>query len=85
MSRNIILVLHPSRKEARNLANEIVPKLSEKGFSITTASEGIAGVESLKEAVATRSLRETEQLQLLLSSELITFGSPAASVREGVK
>jgi hypothetical protein len=27
-----------------------------------------AGVESLKEAIATRSLRETEQLQLLLSS-----------------
>ncbi|MCZ8288932.1 hypothetical protein, partial [Microcystis sp. LE19-59.1C] len=27
-----------------------------------------AGVERLKEAVATRSLRETEQLQLLLSS-----------------
>ncbi|CAO4999562.1 hypothetical protein MICAER10613_001420 [Microcystis aeruginosa] len=47
-----------------------------KGFSenfptsqeVREIASKFAGVESLKEALATRSLRETEQLQLLLSS-----------------
>ncbi len=35
---------------------------------VTEIASKFAGVERLKEAVATRSLRETEQLQLLLYS-----------------
>jgi NAD+ kinase len=75
MSRNIILVLHPSREEARNLANEIVPKLSEKGFSITTASEGIAGaVQKTESEIATIS-RDSELILVLGGDGTILRGA----------
>ncbi len=46
MSRTLLLVIHPTRKEARDLAREIVSKLDGKGFTFISNSEvEIAGVK----------------------------------------
>ncbi len=39
MSRTLLLVIHPTRKEARDLAREIVSKLDGKGFTFISNSE----------------------------------------------
>lgn len=60
--RSLILVLHPSRKEAHQLANELVPNLRKIGFQVFTNFEGINEADYRS---------ESEILSIAKSAELI--------------
>jgi hypothetical protein len=55
--REVLLVLHPTRPEAKELAGSIVKTLSAEGFSfISSADTGISGVTQ----VASEQVRQME-------------------------
>jgi NAD+ kinase len=66
--RKIVLVLHPSRKEAHQLANELVPNLRKIGFQVATTSEGINETEKLSE-IEILSLAKNAELILVLGGD----------------
>ena len=66
--RKIVLVLHPSRKEANQLANELVPKLRKIGFEVATTSEGVNETEKLSE-IEILSVAKNAELILVLGGD----------------
>ncbi|MFM9142088.1 MAG: NAD kinase [Actinomycetota bacterium] len=66
--RKIVLVLHPSRKEAQQLANELVPSLRKIGFQVATTSEGITEAEKRTDSEIT-SLAKSAELILVLGGD----------------
>lgn len=66
--RKIVLALHPSRKEAHQLANELVPNLRKIGFQVATTSEGINETEKLSE-IEILSLAKNAELILVLGGD----------------
>ena len=66
--RKIVLVLHPSRKEALQLANELVPNLRKIGFEVATTSEGINETEKLSE-IEILSVAKNAELILVLGGD----------------
>lgn len=66
--RNIVLVLHPTRKEAHQLANEIVPNLRKIGFQVATSSEGISEAD-LRSDSEILSLAKDAELILVLGGD----------------
>lgn len=66
--RKIVLVLHPSRKEAQQLANELVPSLRKIGFQVATTSEGITEAEKRTDSEIS-SLAKSAELILVLGGD----------------
>jgi NAD+ kinase len=66
--RNIVLVLHPTRKEAHQLASEIVPNLRKIGFQVATSSEGINEAD-LRSDSEILSLAKDAELILVLGGD----------------
>jgi len=66
--RKIVLVLHPSRKEAHQLANELVPSLRKIGFQVATTSEGITEAEKRTDSEIS-SLAKSAELILVLGGD----------------
>ena len=66
--RKIVLVLHPSRKEAHQLANELVPNLKKIGFQVATTAEGINETEKFNE-IEILSLAKNAELILVLGGD----------------
>lgn len=66
--RKIVLVLHPLRKEAHQLANELVPNLKKIGFQVATTSEGINETEKFNE-IEILSLAKNAELILVLGGD----------------
>ena len=66
--RSIVLVLHPTRKEAHQLANEIVPNLRKIGIQVATSSEGINEAD-LRSDSEILSLAKNAELILVLGGD----------------
>jgi NAD+ kinase len=66
--RKIVLVLHPSRKEAQQLANELAPSLRKIGFQVATTSEGITEAEKRTDSEIS-SLAKSAELILVLGGD----------------
>ena len=67
--REILLVLHPNRPEAKNVADEIVASLSKEGIHfLSTVDSGIAGVEFISRDALSKKLSHIE-LSLVLGGD----------------
>ena len=67
--REILLVLHPNRPEAKNVAGEIVASLSKEGIHFpSTVDSGIAGVEFISRDALSKKLSHIE-LSLVLGGD----------------
>lgn len=67
--REILLVLHPNRPEAKNVADEIVGSLSKEGIHfLSTVDSGIAGVEFISRDALSKKLSHIE-LSLVLGGD----------------
>lgn len=76
--RKIVLVLHPSRKEAHQLANELVPNLRKIGFQVATTSEGINETEKLSEIEILPVAKNAELILVLGGDGTILRGAELA-------
>lgn len=67
--REILLVLHPNRPEAKNVADEIVASLSKEGIHfLSTVDSGIAGAEFISRDALSKKLSHIE-LSLVLGGD----------------
>ena len=78
MSRKILLVLHPTRKEARDLACEITPKLSARNFSISTQAQEIPATTQIEAHQIATAAKEAELILVLGGDGTILRGAELA-------
>lgn len=76
VTRKVLLVLHPNRPEAKDVAREIVQSLSNDGISfISTSDSGLTGVSSIARGDLPKQLSEIELVLVLGGDGTILRGA----------